>query len=194
MGARPQPDGGGAYDKFSIVGDDTTEVRDAIINHFHGVDIVMFGSQRIARPTQKHTLLIWSKGEHTGMGDLSFPWKPDFEEVYIMGSGFKGKRTTSILRFMSDISSSRSHPTEKPVSLMVEIIKKSTAETIIDPFMGSGTTGVACVNLGRKFIGVEIDAKYFEKACSRIEKAYKTRPRLFEFSESKKTEQMDLFK
>ena len=44
-------------------------------------------------------------------------------------------------------------------------------ETILDPFMGSGTTGVACMNLGRKFIGIEIEPKYFDIACERIENA-----------------------
>ena len=53
------------------------------------------------------------------------------------------------------------------------------AETILDPFMGSGTTGVACANLGRKFIGIEIEPKYFDIACRRIEDAYK-QPRLFD--------------
>jgi len=51
-------------------------------------------------------------------------------------------------------------------------------QTILDPFMGSGTTGVACVNLGRKFIGIEIHEPYFEIACRRIEEAYR-QPRLF---------------
>ena len=46
-------------------------------------------------------------------------------------------------------------------------------QTILDPFMGSGTTGVACVKLGRKFIGIELDEKYFDIACKRIEEAYK---------------------
>ena len=45
-------------------------------------------------------------------------------------------------------------------------------ETILDPFMGSGTTGVACVKLGRKFIGIELEPKYFDIACERITKAY----------------------
>ena len=54
-----------------------------------------------------------------------------------------------------------------------------TAETILDPFMGSGTTGVACVNLGRSFTGIELDPGYFDIACKRIEEAYK-QPRLFE--------------
>ena len=53
------------------------------------------------------------------------------------------------------------------------------AETILDPFMGSGTTGVACANLGRKFIGIEIEPKYFDIACRRIEEAYR-QPRLFD--------------
>jgi len=67
------------------------------------------------------------------------------------------------------------HPTEKPIKLMAEIIKDFTAhgETILDPFMGSGTTGVACVKLGRKFIGIELDEKYFDIACKRIEEAYR---------------------
>jgi site-specific DNA-methyltransferase (adenine-specific) len=67
------------------------------------------------------------------------------------------------------------HPTEKPVPLMSEIVRDYTqhAQTILDPFMGSGTTGVACAKLGRKFIGIEIKPKYFDIACKRIEDAYK---------------------
>ena len=57
---------------------------------------------------------------------------------------------------------------------MMELLKDFTnpGETILDPFMGSGTTGVACAKMGRKFIGVELDAKYFDVACERIQKAY----------------------
>lgn len=64
------------------------------------------------------------------------------------------------------------HPTEKHVGLMVELVKRS-AGVVLDPFMGSGTTGVACVKLGRKFIGIEINPEYFDIACKRIEDAYK---------------------
>ena len=58
--------------------------------------------------------------------------------------------------------------------LMAALLKDftNTGETILDPFMGSGTTGVACVKLGRKFIGIEIDEGYFDIACERIRKAY----------------------
>ena len=72
------------------------------------------------------------------------------------------------------------HPTQKPVALMEWCLGfLPNAQTILDPFMGSGTTGVACVNLGRKFIGIELEPKYFDIACRRIEEAYK-QPRLFE--------------
>lgn len=65
------------------------------------------------------------------------------------------------------------HPTEKPRRLMAEIIKDFTneGETIMDCFMGSGTTGVAAVQMNRNFIGIELDERYFDIACERIDKA-----------------------
>ena len=74
----------------------------------------------------------------------------------------------------------RVHPTQKPVAVMEWSMGwLPDKESVLDPFMGSGTTGVACVNLGRKFTGIEMDPKYFDIACKRIEEAYK-QPRLFE--------------
>lgn len=69
------------------------------------------------------------------------------------------------------------HPTEKPIYLMEQFVKWTRGE-VLDPFMGSGTTGVACMNLGRKFIGIEIEPKYFDIACERIENAQRQQ-RLF---------------
>jgi DNA modification methylase len=74
----------------------------------------------------------------------------------------------------------RFHPTQKPLEVMkwvIELCPKS--ETILDPFMGSGTTGVAAIQMGRKFIGIEREPKYFDIACKRIEQAYAQRS-LFE--------------
>lgn len=73
------------------------------------------------------------------------------------------------------------HPTEKPLSLMKELVGlfSNPGQTILDPFMGSGTTGVACATLGRKFIGCELQEQYFDIACRRIETAH-NQPRLFE--------------
>jgi len=72
------------------------------------------------------------------------------------------------------------HPTTKPQGLIRKWLNQFTdqGETILDPFMGSGTTGVACANLGRKFIGIEIEPKYFDIACERITNAYR-QERLF---------------
>lgn len=75
----------------------------------------------------------------------------------------------------------KGHPAPMPYSMAHDHAQTWTdeGETILDPFMGSGTTGVACVNLGRKFIGIEIEPKYFDIARRRIEEAYR-QPRLFE--------------
>ena len=64
------------------------------------------------------------------------------------------------------------HPTQKPIGVMKWAISHAPCSaTVLDPFMGSGTTGVACMNLGRRFIGIEIEPKYFDIACERIENA-----------------------
>jgi site-specific DNA-methyltransferase (adenine-specific) len=66
------------------------------------------------------------------------------------------------------------HPCPKPIAWMVWAVNRASrmGETVLDPFMGSGTTGVACANLGRKFIGIEREPKYFDIACERISAAY----------------------
>ena len=69
------------------------------------------------------------------------------------------------------------HPTQKPVNVMTWVAE-FTKGCVLDPFMGSGTTGVACAQLGRKFIGIEIEPKYFDIACERIDNAYR-QARLF---------------
>jgi site-specific DNA-methyltransferase (adenine-specific)/modification methylase len=86
----------------------------------------------------------------------------------------------------------KQHPTMKPLAVMLWSIEKSgNAETILDPFMGSGTTGVAAIQMGRKFIGIEREPKYFDIACNRIEQAV-AQPQLFE-TEPVKHIQEDMF-
>jgi DNA modification methylase len=66
----------------------------------------------------------------------------------------------------------KQHPTQKPVAVMVWCIQQAgLPQTILDPFMGSGTTGVACAQLGRAFTGIERERKYFDIACERIARA-----------------------
>lgn len=78
---------------------------------------------------------------------------------------------SSILQFSNSNQKVKFHPTQKPVALIEYLIKTYTneKETVLDFTMGSGTTGVACKNLNRKFIGIEMDNKYFELAKNRIE-------------------------
>ena len=85
------------------------------------------------------------------------------------------------------------HPCPKPVAWMKWAVSRATRprETILDPFMGSGTTGVACVKLGRKFIGIEIDPGYFATACKRIEQAY-AQPDFFVEAAKPKAEQITM--
>lgn len=83
----------------------------------------------------------------------------------------------------------RHHPTQKPLQLIAWCLGfVPDAQTILDPFMGSGTTGVACVKLGRKFIGIEIEPKYFEIACKRIQAAYDQPDMLVELEKKRSPE------
>lgn len=74
----------------------------------------------------------------------------------------------------------KEHPTQKPAPLMNKLVSlySNPDALVADPFMGSGSTGVACANLGRRFVGIEVDPKYFAIACRRIEAAY-AQQRLF---------------
>ena len=99
-----------------------------------------------------------------------------FSECELAWSNF-GKQTRHLAHHWG--GESKVHPTMKPLAVMewcLGFIPK--ARTVLDPFMGSGTTGVACAKLGRKFIGIELEPKYFDIACKRIDDAYK-QPRLF---------------
>jgi DNA modification methylase len=171
-----------------IVGDESTAIRDAVFAAVRADAGVWFGSPKCPKPSGVHITLVWDKGSHVGMGDLAFPWKLTHEEIYITGDKSKwvGKRQESVLRdpaLFQNLPAANiargeqlQHPTQKPVALMVRIMLKLDASVILDPFMGSGTTGVACAQMGRKFIGIEREPKYFDIACRRIEDAYRQAP------------------
>jgi DNA modification methylase len=159
-----------------IAGDADLSLRNAVVEWLSGKPALLFGTWRKERPTGTRAVLIWAKGDHVGMGDLSLPWRPNWEEIYVLGDGFSGHRGSSVLRVNAPVSWNsvgfgRAHPHEKPVPLMKELISKCPGSVVCDPFMGSGTTGVATVQLGRKFIGVEIEPRYFDIACERIDNA-----------------------
>ena len=119
--------------------------------------------------------VIWNRGIH-GLGDLSKQYAPMHDNAWFCTKGdysFPGKRPKSVLSIDRLPANELQHPTQKPLPLMSVIINDITrkCDTIFDPFMGSGTTGVACVQTGRNFIGCEIDPTYFAVAKKRIEDA-----------------------
>lgn len=121
--------------------------------------------------------VIWNRGIH-GMGDLNKQYAPTHDNAWFCTKGgysFPSKRPKSVLSIDRLPANELIHPTQKPLSLMSVIVKDITRENdvVIDPFMGSGTTGVACVQTGRNFIGCEIDPTYFEIATKRIAEAQK---------------------
>ena len=112
--------------------------------------------------------LVWDKGQRINQSDGELAWTNEAGALRIC--------TMNRVELMLD---GAEHPTQKPVRLITWCIDQIKATgTILDPFMGSGTTGVACMNLGRKFIGIEIEPKYFDIACRRIEDAQR-QSRLF---------------
>lgn len=154
----------------SIVGDADTALRDAVLARWRGPALV-FGTWRRPRPEGTRQLLVWDTLGALGMGDLSLPWKPAHQEIYVLGAGFTGKRTTDVLAFPPVQSSAwrgRVHPHEKPVPLLRALIEKCPPGVILDPFMGSGTTLRAAKDLGRRAIGVEIEPDYCALAVERL--------------------------
>jgi DNA modification methylase len=181
-----------SWDKTEIANDRTTDARDFVLSTVATSGAIVFGSWKVQKPDGTHTVLIWDKGDAAGMGDLSIPWKPNHEEIYVIGKGFSGHRGSAVLRHNNITweTAGRAHPNAKPVSLMVDLITKVAGLIILDPFMGSGTTGVAAVKLGRKFIGIEIEPKYFDIARRRISEALKQPDMFIEQPKPAKQESM----
>jgi DNA modification methylase len=154
-----------------IANDESTVARDWLVTHAAGRPMALFGTWKQPRPNATRQVLIFDKGPTAGMGDLSFPWKNSFEEIYVLGDGWTGRRDEGVLRgFYVPFAESawRCHPNEKPVALLAYLISKHTCGLVLDPFMGSGTTLRAAKDLGRKAIGIEIEERYCEIAARRM--------------------------
>ena len=155
----------------SIEGDDTAELRDWVVAAWMPRPALVFGSWKRPRPAATRHVLTWEKGLHSGMGDLALPWKPNTEEVYVLGSDFTGRRGSSVLRYDAPVtwaSKGRTHPHEKPVDLMRDLIAKCPPGVIVDPFAGSGSTLRAAKDLGRTAVGIEVDERYCKVAADRM--------------------------
>ena len=127
-------------------------------------EVIIWGGNYYAMPPSR-CWLIWDKKQNdqwtTGQAEMA--WS-------------NLDRPVRVFRFAQCEQANEGekfHPTQKPLALMKWCIKWVSGQLILDPFMGSGTTGVAAVQMGRRFIGIERDPRYFEIACRRIEQAQK---------------------
>ena len=130
-----------------------------------GSDCVIWGGNYFSLPVSRGWLAWLKQGNAPSMADLELAWTSrdmnarQFE---------KSVKSASLEKNLQDAA----HPTQKPVDLMKWCVNQiGDPQTILDPFMGSGTTGVAAVQMGRSFIGIEREPKYFDIACQRIENA-----------------------
>ena len=157
--------------RLSVAGDSTPAARDGALELWGGRPALVFGRWTVPRPAATRHRLVWDKGNTVGMGDVSIPWGPTDEEIYVLGSGFVGKRESNVIRaqtLMSSDSRRPDHPTPKPVALMEALIAKCPPGVIADPFAGSGATLIAARNLGRRAIGVELEERYCEVIVKRL--------------------------
>lgn len=145
-------------------------------------DVVLWGSNHYWQKLPIGTTLAWLKRspEHYGtfLSDAEIGWQKGGHGVYVFYAEDSNARRLLEANGKA-FGGETAHPTQKPVALMKWCLQRTVpASVVLDPFMGSGTTGVACAQLGRKFIGIEIERKYFDIACERIDNAYRQQ-RLF---------------
>lgn len=150
-----------------IVGDDIAPDLSALIA---SRECIVWGANHLMGQLPSGGMLVWVKRNDEGFGsflsDAEVAW-------FNFGTGVYCFRHTGDARGKAPGGGAltRWHPNQKPVQLMAWCIDKTRGEVVIDPFMGSGTTGVAAVQRGRRFVGCEIDPTYFEAACQRIAEA-----------------------
>ena len=134
--------------------------------------VILWGANNYSGLPPSRCWLVWDKrGETTpdNHGDAEMAWTNLPGVIRVHRQIWRGV----VRQGVENVANGpKQHPTQKPAALM-EWCVGMTSGAILDPFMGSGTTGVACARLGRKFIGIEIHEPYFDIACRRIEAAYR---------------------
>lgn len=133
-----------------------------------------FIDELIKHGLKPKNVLIWDKMNH-GMGDLKRSFGSRYESIIFVANNdfrFQNKRPVDIVKFNKVPPQKLIHPNEKPIELLQYLIEQCSAQgdAVLDCFMGSGTAGIACKNLNRQFIGIELDEQYFNIAKERIER------------------------
>lgn len=161
----------------------------------HCENVLLWGADHFyPRLPDRGRFLAWNKlgnmDPWDSFSDIEFAWHSADKAARVFNMKWKGIACDK----RGESNGLREHPTQKPIALMKWCIDQAdvpVSAIILDPFMGSGTTGVAAVKLGRKFIGIEIEPKYFDIACRRISEALK-QPDLFIEAPKEKPVQEDL--
>ena len=154
---------------------------------------IFFGANYFPQHLQPGSLLVWAKRRPEAYGtflsDGEIAWCSKGRGIYMMEHTFAG--SSAAMEWSEDAYATSAHPFQKPIAIMEWCLGfLPDADTILDPFMGSGTTGVAAVKLGRRFIGIEIEPRYFDIACRRIEEATKQPDMFIETAPEPKQEAM----
>lgn len=134
-------------------------------------EVILWGANHFAHKLPHNgRWLVWDKRcgviPERSQADGEVAWHNEYGALRIIRHIWDGMVKDS------ERGEKRVHPTQKPVHVMRECLKYIKGQVICDPYMGSGTTGVACVKEKRAFIGVELDPEYFDASCKRIESAY----------------------
>jgi tRNA G10 N-methylase Trm11 len=143
-------------------------------------ECVLWGANHYAARLPVGQTLVWLKKKPELYGsflsDAEIGWRRCGNGVFAFHApDSNGRRGVEAFGSCGRPGWATAHPTQKPIALMEWCIARTKAARILDPFMGSGTTGVAAVQLGRRFIGIEIDANYFDIARRRISEAVERR-------------------
>ena len=155
-----------------IQNDEDTSCRDQMLELMGDQKGVLFGSFYAPFPANTKQVLVWQKPADSGLVGSVTGFRRDAEPIFLTGLWpVQTVRWSSVmggLRGMSSITTETGHPHTKPVELLESLIIKANPATILDPFMGSGTTLVAAKNLGRKAVGIELEEQYCEIAVRRL--------------------------
>lgn len=116
--------------------------------------------------------LVWDREVH-GTGDVYGTPGPQHDTIWFATKGrykFPGRRPVSVMRAQRLMGQALRHPNEKPLRLLIELVRAFVPPggQVVDPFVGSGTTGEACVKLGMGFVGIELDSEYALLAHRRL--------------------------
>jgi len=141
---------------------------------FTRVDVYPEWLKEVEKYFKIKSVIVWDRIIH-GLGDLNGSYAPLYDLIIYAVKGkpiLKGNRPKNILRVQRVDSDKLLHPTQKPERLIESLIKNSSNENdiVLDTFLGSGTTAVACKKLNRKFIGIEINSEYCKIAEERLKK------------------------